>query len=299
MKIRRVEVFVAVVEAGGFSAAANRLHIAQSAVSVAVKELERELGTQLFVRGKRHLELTETGQLLLERARPALQQLYNIRSAVRDLETLAVGMVRIGAPAMVTQFALRHVLPKFMKAHPGVRLHLRQAGALEIEQLAVRGEIDVGVISYRESMPELESRLIWTFRNIACLPRQATAPRSGRIGWSTLLRHPQAVYPPGYHQRALVERYALQLGIPLKIVIESENPQLLVATVKAGLAATTLPAPAVERETGLTRLRLPEREGDSLRVGICWPKAFPLTRAARALVEHLEVDRTVQQQGAA
>ncbi|MBA2673335.1 LysR family transcriptional regulator [Ramlibacter sp.] len=293
IKLRRVEVFMAVVEAGGFSAAANQLHIAQSAVSVAIRELERELGTQLFVRGRRSVELTESGGLLLERAQPALRQLYGIRAEIRDVETMAMGHVRVGAPAMVTQFALRHVLPSFMAKFPGVRLHLRQAGALEIEQMVLRGEIDLGVISYREAMPQLESLPVWDFQNIACLPQGAVAPGAQRIGWAALLRHPQAVYPEGYHQRALVEKYAAQLGIPLKIAIESENPGLLVAAVKAGLAATTLPAAAIEGEQGVARLKLPEQEGDRLKVGLCWRKDHALSRAARGLLEHLRDDRSI------
>jgi LysR family cyn operon transcriptional activator len=292
MKLRRVEVFLAVVEAGGFTAAAARLHVAQSAVSVAVRELEEELGTQLFVRGRRGLQLTETGRLLRDRAQPAIRQLRSIHDEIHSLEALQSGHVRLAAPPMITHFAFRHVLPSFLAQYPGVRITLRQVGAVEIEQMVLRGDVDIGVVSHRNAMPQLESILVWNLRNVACLPAQLTPPASGRISWGALLKHPQAVYPPGYHQRALVDGYAARLGVPVNIAIESDNAALLVAAVRSGACAAMLPTAALEGETGVQRLNLPEQEGDRMLVGICWPKTMPPTRAAEALIQHIQASGT-------
>jgi len=288
VKLRRIEVFMAVVEHGGFSVAANSLHIAQSAVSVAVKELERELGVQLFERSGRLMVLTEAGRVLRDRAGPALKQLYSVKDELRDLESLAVGHVRIAAPGMVTHIALRRIVPEFMKMHPGVRLRVMHAGALEVEDLVLRGDADLGVISWREAMPELASSLLWEYENVACVPKDHKPDSRTSITWPALLKLPQAVYPAGYHQRFLVERHAAKLGVPLRIALESENPGMLMAAVQAGLAVTTLPAPAAEGVAGVRVLRLPQDEGDRLQVGVCWPRQYTPTRATLALLEHLE-----------
>lgn len=287
VKLRRIEVFLTVVECGGFSAAADQLRIAQSAVSVAVKELERELGATLLARRGRGLELTESGRLLRDRAGPALRQLHAIRDEIRDLETLGSGSIEVAAPAMVTQFALRTAVPGFMARYPGIRLRLRQAGALEVEQRVLRDEVDLGVIAWREPMAALECVPLWEFDNVACTAVGHPLARQGSVGWASLLAEPQAVYPPGYHQRALVERYAAKLGMPLRIALEADHPGLILGAVKAGLAVTTLPSPAMEGEAGVTALKLPESEGDRLRVAVCWRKGRVLGKAAQALVEHL------------
>lgn len=279
---------MAIVAHGGFSAAANALHIAQSAVSVTIRELERELGVKLFERSGRAMALTEAGRVLRDRAGPALKQLYSVKDELRELETLAVGSVRIAAPAMVTHIALRQIVPEFMRSHPGIRVRLIQAGAIEVEELVLRGEADLGVIAWREGISELATSVLWEFANVACVPSRLKAVPKTSISWAALLRLPQAVYPPGYHQRVLVERHAARLGLQLQIALESENPGLLMAAVQAGLAVTTLPAPAAEGITGVRTLRLPQDQGDRLRVGVCWQRQFALKRASLALLEHLQ-----------
>src|SRR5262245_10621897 len=141
MKLRRIEVFMQVAAAGSFSAAAERLCIAQSAVSVAIRDLEAELGTRLFVRGPRSVALTESGRLLQARAEPALRQLRDAAQEIVDLERLAVGQARIAAPVVVTQYALAQPLATFAASHPGVRLRVVQAGARQIEELVLRHEV--------------------------------------------------------------------------------------------------------------------------------------------------------------
>ncbi|MDR0244235.1 MAG: LysR family transcriptional regulator [Burkholderia sp.] len=290
VKLRRIEVFMSVVQNGGFSAAANALHIAQSAVSIAMKELERELGTILFVRTKRGVELTETGRLLRDRATPAMSLLQGIQQEIQDLESLSVGHVRIAAPAMVTQFALARVLPDFMREHPGIRVRVHQAGALEIEALVRSQGLDFGLTAHRGAQPGVESELLWSIPNVACIaPALArTLKFSRRISWKQLLDAPLAVYPPGFHQRDLMERHARELGVPLKIVLEAENPELIFATVRAGLAATTLPLAAVRSDPEISSLHLPQEEGDQLKVGICWPSERSLSKAAAILLDYLK-----------
>ncbi|POS81792.1 hypothetical protein EPUL_006102, partial [Erysiphe pulchra] len=230
IKLRRIEVFMAVIENGSFSAAAHALDVAQSAVSITIKELEKELGTQLFIRANRKVELTESGRLLKERAAPVMSLLMNVKDELKDLENLSIGQLRIAAPAMVTQFALSQVLPKFMALYPKIHIKVYQAGALEIEALVKKEALDLGLTVYKGIEPQ-----------------------------------PLAIYPTGYHQRDLLERHSTALGIPLNIVLESENPALILSAVRSGLAITTLPLAALENESGIVPLKLPHQKGDSLK----------------------------------
>ncbi len=281
---------MAVVQHGSFSAAATALHIAQSAVSIAMKELERELGTTLFLRSRRSVQLTESGRLLRDRAAPAMKVLMGVKDEIKDLENLAVGHVRIAAPAMVTQFALTRVLPAFMAQHLGVRVRVFQTGALEVEELVRTEALDFGLTAFRGPQNGVETELLWSLENVACVAAavagQMKSPRS--ITWKKLLAGRLAVYPPGHHQRDLMERHATALGMPLNIFLESENPSLLIAAVRAGLASTTLPLPAIENEPEIQPLRLPQDDGDQLKVGLCWPSGRPLSKASTALLDHLK-----------
>lgn len=287
MKLRRLEVFVAVAEAGSFSAAAARLFVAQSAVSVSVRDLEAELGTQLFVRGPRAVALTESGRLLLQRCGPALQQIAAAAQEVKDVERLAIGQVRIAAPAIVTQVALARPLAAFAKSFPGLQLRVVQGGAREIEALVLSGESDLGVVAKRELPRELDHVVLQVIDNVAHVPARSPLARAGRVPWRDLLVQPLATFPAGYHQRTLLEQRAAALRLPLRIVVEAENPAVLLEAVRAGVALTTLPAPASEGWSGIRTVPLPQRDGDRLVIVACWRRAHPLGRAAGALRDHL------------
>ncbi|MDR2249738.1 LysR family transcriptional regulator [Acinetobacter sp.] len=290
IKLRRIEVFMAVIQNGSFSAAANALDVAQSAVSITIRDLEKELGTNLFIRSGRKVELTESGRLLKERATPVMNLLMNVKTEIRELENLSIGQLRIAAPAMVTQFALSQVLPQFMALYPKIHVKVYQAGALEIEDLVKKEVLDLGLTVYKGMQPKLETEYLWNLENVACVSsafhEQLGRPES--ISWDKLLSSPLAIYPTSYHQRDLVERYAAALGVPLNIILESENPALILSAVRSGLAITTLPIAAIENEPDIIALKLPNKEGDSLKVGACWSSDRPLSSAAVTLLKFLK-----------
>lgn len=288
MKLRRIEVFVTVATAGSFSAAADRLCIAQSAVSLTIRDLEAELGSRLFVRGARAVALTESGRLLLARAEPALRQLQLAAQEIIDLEHLEAGQVRIAAPVVVTQYSLAQPLATFAAQHPGIRMRVVQAGARQIEELVQRHEVDIGIVADRQFPRELESRLVQELHNVAIVAKSSPFGGSGRVTWRELLQQPLALFPTGYHQRALVEQHAEKLRMRPQIVMEAENPTVILEVARLGLAATTLPAPAAIGVDGVRCVPLPQRQGDRLLVAACWSKSVPLGRAAQALLDHLE-----------
>ncbi|WP_171068496.1 LysR family transcriptional regulator [Acinetobacter nectaris] len=289
IKLRRIEVFMAVIENGSFSAAAQALQIAQPAVSISIKELEKELGTSLFFRSGRTVALTESGRLLKERATPAMNLLLNVKDEIDNLENLSVGQLNIAAPAMVTQFVLSQVLSKFMVLYPKIHIRVHQAGALEIETLVKKEALDLGLTVYKGIQPHVETKYLWDLKNVACVSHKYYKKQGldQNISWTDLLQQPLAIYPVGFHQRDLIERQATALGIPLNIILESENPTLILSAVRSGLAATTLPFAAIEHESEIIPLSLPEQEGDSLKVGACWSTDKPLNSAAKVLLDFL------------
>lgn len=290
IKLRRIEVFMAVVENGSFSAAAQVLQIAQPAVSISIKELEKELSTSLFFRSGRTMALTESGRLLKERAMPVMSLLLNVKDEIENLENLSIGQLNIAAPAMVTQFALSQVLAKFMALYPKIHIRVYQAGALEIEALVKKEALDLGLTVYKGIQPQIETEYLWDLKNVACVSHEyyKNMGLDKYISWEKLLQQPLAIYPLRFHQRDLIERKASSLGLPLNIVLESENPSLILSAVRSGLAITTLPLAAIQNEPDIVPLILPDDEGDSLKVGACWSSDRPLNTAAKVLLEFLK-----------
>src|SRR5579863_4121544 len=125
MELRQLAYFDAVVRYGSFTKAAQRLHIAQPAVSAQIQRLEAELGTALLQRTTRRVALTYAGELFLARARRALEQLDRARADLDELSAVRRGQVRIGATQILGSLDLPAALAQFRHRYPGVSLALQ------------------------------------------------------------------------------------------------------------------------------------------------------------------------------
>lgn len=136
--------FVAVVEGGGFSRAAGRLHLSQSTISQRIKRLEERLGTGLLSRTTRGVALTERGELLLGYARRLLA--LNDEALAALEETRLAGGVRLGAAQEVADGGLTDLLGHFSRLHPGVRLEIRVDANRRLRDAVNEGALDLALL---------------------------------------------------------------------------------------------------------------------------------------------------------
>jgi LysR family nitrogen assimilation transcriptional regulator len=126
MNLRQLHYFVRIADSGSFSSAANELHVAQSALSRHMKELEIELGGVLFDRGRHGVVLSDSGRLLYERARFILVQLEATRNEVMAHNQELVGAVSVMMPSTIGQLLFAPLLRSFLAQFPRVRLKLSE-----------------------------------------------------------------------------------------------------------------------------------------------------------------------------
>ncbi len=143
--------FVTVVEDGGFTRAAQRLHRTQSTVSQQIKRLEERLGTSLLKRDTRSIALTERGELLLGYARRLLA--LNEEAVAALAETRLQGHVRLGSAQEVADGGLAEMLAHFSRLHPGVKFEVRVDANLPLRAAVERGELDMAVIFQEPGQP--------------------------------------------------------------------------------------------------------------------------------------------------
>jgi DNA-binding transcriptional LysR family regulator len=124
MELRHLEYFVAVAEEHSFTRAAERVHISQSGVSAQIRQLEREVGAQLFDRSARTATLTVAGKAALEHARAALAATDALTQAVGEVTDLIRGRLTVGMVIGCTLTPLFDALAAFHQAHPGVEISL-------------------------------------------------------------------------------------------------------------------------------------------------------------------------------
>ncbi|WP_143087107.1 LysR substrate-binding domain-containing protein [Geodermatophilus ruber] len=142
MELRQLEHFLSVVEEGSFTAAAARVYMVQSSLSASLLALERDLGTTLFIRGRRGAELTDAGRAFLAPARAMVEQAGRARDAVAEVEGLLRGTVRVAFVVPPRIIDVVQTLRGFHQEHPGVQVRLLPADARTAPDLVASGQVD-------------------------------------------------------------------------------------------------------------------------------------------------------------
>lgn len=162
MEIRELRAFVAVVEEGGLSAAARRLHLSQSALSQTVQSLERRLSVQLLVRSHAGVRTTDAGEVLLREARGLIEHHDRAQAAVTAVTGAAgsratAGLIRIGVPLEFPPDRLPAALRQLAADYPDTRVKVVHSSSTAQLAALRSGELDVGLVRDRPAHPRLDA----------------------------------------------------------------------------------------------------------------------------------------------
>ncbi|WP_256837733.1 LysR family transcriptional regulator [Ornithinimicrobium faecis] len=290
MDLRQLRYFVAVAEEGSITAAARGLHMTQPPLSLAISDLERDLGVTLFHRLPRGVALTEAGEHLMVAARQLLGDATRTQGAMRAMGAGLSGELRIGAEPIGLWSLVSAQVQRFLGEHQDVSVSLVDAPPGRLLDLVTRGEVDLAVIPSAE--PDVLSTALTQSLQAAVsveVPLELVVPRSwtsvgpGPVALSSLLDHPW-VLPmriPGLRilPEALDEVFARAGRRPAR-VIEASTPHTGLSLVTGGLAVSVLGAGVAEQ---LSALATVEVEGGlpSLFLVVLWRRDAPLSPVAR------------------
>lgn len=183
MELRHLRYFVAVAEELNFRRAAERLRVAQPALSAQIKSLEEELGVRLFERTTRSVLLTQTGQVFLNEARGILSATTQAEQLVRKAEHGLVGTLRVGVIPPSMGPLLARVLRHFHQKYPGVQLSLSALTSAEQLRRLRAGELDVGMLRPPANSPELEMRFVEQSDMILAAPVGHRLTKKKNLEW--------------------------------------------------------------------------------------------------------------------
>lgn len=287
MDERRLRYFLAVVEEGGVTRAAARLHVAQPSLSQALRSLERELGVQLFQRVGRGLLISDAGRALIGPARQALISIDAARSAVGEVAATLRGTLRIAALPTLAVDPLADLLGRFRRAHPGVTVHVREPESAAGASTLVRdGEAEVALAH----LPLREDGLLALDLGRQDLlfvlpPGEALAGDQGAaLPTSELHSIPLILSPPGTSTRLLLEQAFAAVGVTPSVAVETDSREAIVPLVLAGAGAALLPAPLAREAQRRGAAVRPADPPIARRIGLL-RRPGPLSPAARAFLE--------------
>ena len=178
MTLTQLEIFSLVAELRGFTLAAHRLGISQSAVSHAMKALEQELGVELLRRHQSTVELSDIGQQLLLRARAMLGLANTLRQEAADARGMKSGTLRIGSFGPTSSIKLLpNILRRYREAHPGIEVHIDEGPDRQVIQWLEERRIDIGFVVLPEE--RFDTFALLEDQMVALLPKgHALATRS-------------------------------------------------------------------------------------------------------------------------
>ena len=236
MDLRRLSIFIAVAEEGGFSAAASKLHMAQPAVSIAIRKLEGELGVELFDPSARRKLLTYEGQRLLEQARQVLRQVEHLKHEVLGLRDMLAGQLTVACPSMLATYFLPDLLGQFMTLHPGLTVSVSQQGTQDIEQQLRRREIDRGVIvgEHARNDPELDVVPLVNERLCLAVGEEHEFAKRPFVRYEQLHGVPMYIYESGYFIREAFMRGCASAGVEPDLRLQANFLPLLVRMARKG-----------------------------------------------------------------
>lgn len=268
MLLRHVRYFLAVIDHGGFTRAAEALHVSQPALSQQIRQLEDELGATLLDRAGKQIVPTDAGSAYAQSARAALSALESGRRAIQDVADLSRGELRLAFTPTFMGYLAGPLLAAFHSAYPNIRLDVRDMPMQAIETVLLNGEVDAAIAFAPPDSADLDyTPLLDETLDVVVGPshpaltgvhtNRADAPGTDTpvVNVQALATMPLALLKPGFATRIQIDRFLASLGITPWVAMESDSVSALIEAVRFGTMATILPHPFQDRH-GLRTLTL-------------------------------------------
>ncbi|WUH93785.1 LysR family transcriptional regulator [Streptomyces sp. NBC_00433] len=285
MDLRQLEYFVAVAEERSFTRAAERVHISQSGVSAQIRQLERELGAELFDRSARTATLTVAGKAALEHARAALAAAGAVGQAVSEVTGLIRGRLAVGMVVGCTVTPLFDALAAFHRAHPGVDVSLAEDNSDRLAEGVRAGTLDLALVGTATAAPAgLEAMTIISERLVAAVP--AGHPLAGlpRVTLRDVVAHPIVCMPPGTGLRTVFDHACAAQGLHPAIALEAGAADAIAHLAARGLGVAVLSESMAAGYGGLLTARTIDGVEAPAVLALVWRTAH--SPAVRELLGH-------------
>jgi DNA-binding transcriptional LysR family regulator len=284
MELDLFKSFLAIAEARSFSRAASTIHSTQPTLSRQIARLENDLGTRLFERYGRHVELTFNGQLLLPLAQAIVARTEDAISLMKEQAGAGASTVRLGAVGNVFALVLTPILVSFLATYPRVTVDLIEKDDAALEEAVISGELDCAVITPWGSSRAATQYLLT--EEILLVVPQGHKLAGHKAVPLDLLAH-EAILLPRATMNAgnLVTDAFRRAGFEPKFSYRANYPELTKALVRRGFGVAPMPKMLVAPLDGL--VAIPFEKPLTRDLVFIYPRDRPLTAATRAVMTHV------------
>lgn len=242
MEIKHLKSFLTIVEEGQITSAAKRLNIAQPPLSQQMKLLEDELGVRLFERGPRHIELTDAGKLLKERAEQILQLSASTVNEIKDLRSGLKGTLSIGTVSSSGALFMNHNFSSFVKDFPAVKFEIHEGNTFKILELLDKGIIEIGIVRTPFNMAKYTCKFLDSEPMIAVTPRRFSGDlKNSSVTIETLRNKPLIIYR---RFEQLIYEVCREAGFEPDIICKNDDARTTLMWANFGMGIGIMPKSA-------------------------------------------------------
>ncbi len=283
MELYQLGYFIEIARQRSFTRAAERLHMAQPALSQQMKNLESELGTALFIRGRKEIQLTAAGKAFLPRAEALLTQAEAAKAIVSDVAQLRGGKLIIAAIPSVSACLLPEVIRSFSRQHEQVELQLIEDSSERVSENVESGLADIGFLQLPASKSAFETRTIISEPFVLLVAKSHSLVKQKEVALKQLATESFIFYKGRARDTAL--EACRKAGFEPRIACESGELETVRALVAAGLGLAVVPQLAtgnLPKTIQAITIREPKMQR---QIAAVWQKGSVLSPAANALLE--------------
>lgn len=286
VELQQLRYVVAIAEERNFTRAAERCFVVQSALSHQIKALEQELGTALFVRSSRRVELTPAGEAFLVEARASLAAAERAAVVAAEATGQVRGSLSLGVIPTVTAVDVPDVVASFHAKYPHVYLTLRAGGSDEFMQDISVGRLDVAFLGLDDTTAPsgVTSRELGRGRLVAVLPAGHRLANQRQLVLADVAGETFIDFPAGSPGRLQADRAFKRAGLSRRVAFEAASTEFMLAFVARGLGICLLPEGSVPPDVALQAV--PCVDGPYRMEYIAWDRFNP-TPGALAFIDQV------------
>jgi LysR family transcriptional regulator, low CO2-responsive transcriptional regulator len=255
MEIRQLKAFLAIAEARTFTAGARRVNVTQAAISMQIRQLEDEVGLQLFTRTPRRVILTEAGECLLERARKILREHDTAIEEIAELGGVEYGRLRIGsASAEFTTHQLPVILRSVRASYPKSDLSVTSGTSATLVEKIMHGEIDIAFVSLPVENSSITTDTLFSDEIVAIAHPEHQNARERFVSAAALAGEPLILGERGGNTRRMIDDFFNAANVRPNITMELSRQEAVNQMVEHGLGVGTAGAKTIANEIREGRL---------------------------------------------
>jgi len=237
-----------VAETGSFTGAGRRLHVSQSAISRQILLLEAELNEPLFWRIKRKVKITPAGEALLQLSLRVFDDIRETTERLSETQQRLTGTIRLVGGMTVSIYVFPALLKEFQRLHPDVDVKVMTGPADRLVRRLRAGTVDLGLLTLPVTEPDLVTRHVMREElQMVTYPSHPLAQKK-RIETQDLNKLPFILYEPGSNTRRVIDEFFVRAQVQPRIVMETENVEIIKAMVASGIGSTLISDHAIDRE---------------------------------------------------